>query len=141
MVNTGITRSCFNFLILKVLMGWELCLPSFTSHSQVTCRDDEKPFPYRLHEFFCHLQYCSFGYHQSCGTSTGLKVKHRTLPLAQKMPGCLASNAIWHSGNLTDKERSNQTGSRGKKPSHDTTDCLLLFLKLPYFNLLYLYEE
>lgn len=43
-------------------------------------------------------------YHQSCGTSTGLKVKHSTIALAQKMPRCLASNAIWQSVNLTDKD-------------------------------------
>lgn len=42
-------------------------------------------------------------YHQSYGTSTGLKVKHRMIPLAQK-PRWLASNAIWHRVNLTDKE-------------------------------------
>lgn len=43
-------------------------------------------------------------YHQSCGTSTGLKAKHKTIPLAQKMLRCLASNAIWHRVQLTDKE-------------------------------------
>lgn len=135
-------RTCFNFLILKVRMGWELCLPSFTtSHSQVTWRDDEKPFPYRLHEFCCHLRYCSFGCHQSCGTSTGLKVKHRnSLWLKRCQDACPQMPSGTVEISLT-KTASNQTDNRGKKSSHDSTDCLLLFLKLPYFNLLYLYEE
>lgn len=135
MGDTGTTKSCFNFLILKVLMGWGLCLPSFTT-SQVTCRDDEEPFPHRLHEFCCHLKYCSFGYHQSCGTSTDLKVKHRIfvwLKRCQNTCPQMPSGTVEIS--LT-KRASNQMDNRGgKKPSHNSIYCLLLFLKIPCFNL------
>lgn len=59
---------------------------SFTFHSQVTHADDGMLLPFGLHGFTAILDNGALSrkHCQSCGTSTGLKVKRGAIPLAER---------------------------------------------------------
>lgn len=87
LIDTGTTGGCFNFSNLDNPYR-VATLPSTLFVELVRCLSLMGPM-----NFGVVLDIIGEEYHQSCGANTGLKVKHRTIPLAQKMPRCLASNA------------------------------------------------